>query len=364
MTINVKKLQKKLVSNGFFADKFYQKNGYCTMIDCYVVSTGQKFILTVPGDYEMYIDPDSDTFSIKSVVLPDMKNSITEEYENDISNFDVAEQYESDLPNVFENEEDISNTLSKEYNYEIPLEEDNPESIRALKDVYRQLERLKYTVNSGKYSLGIFYKNYIFKLNNVKNRRSVISIDQVMNSQGSKFEVKDTRHLFITIDIEDFFESLNSVIDTMDRIKVGIDKILSRNYRKQIGLVQSMTNKCISSIRDFNTLYAKNNQLKMTECELKSHYKTISGVESGAIKKLQEHMEYSPEDATSISILNNDVKNIEDTKSDIVNNMMDINEKTSNISLGMDKIMFDNLVLFNSIITNFSILKEIYETSL
>jgi len=41
---------------------------------------------------------------------------------------------------------------------------------------------------------------------------------------------------------------------------------------------------------------------------------------------------------------------------DVMNNIVKVNERKDNITLTLDKILFDNIVMFNSIIKNFEIL--------
>ena len=64
----------------------------------------------------------------------------------------------------------------------------------------------------------------------------------------------------------------------------------------------------------------------------------------------------NPNNTTQVERLKRDIKNIEETKIDILNNIVKINEKRDNISLTLDKILFDNIVMMNSIIKNFELL--------
>jgi hypothetical protein len=304
----------------------------------------------------LFVEPDVDVFNLSDIDNPDMSEKITEDYEKEMKPIDVAEHYESELPSVYENEDDLANTLKREYKYKIPTEERDPDNQRMIKDVYRQLDRLKYSMSNSRYSLGIIYKHYLFYLDDDEDIRIYNII-----SNGGAYDLKDSRHLLISVGLEDFFDSIDTAAETMETIKGGIDKILLRNYKKQINLIQDMTNKCVTSVRDFTSIAKKNAEYKSGESELKSLYKNIIKSETAAIKKLTDRIESNPEDDTSLKMLNQDVRQIEDTKMDIVSQLMNANEKISNVSLCMDKIMFDNLVLFNSIITNFKLLKSTLE---
>jgi len=353
MSISVKKLQRKLIDKGFFTDKFYTRDGICRTIDCTCIATGQRFLIHVPSDYEIYVEPDEDVFELKDIDITSISDNITQEYEEEMKPIDIANEYESDLPSTYSNEADIANTLKRQYRYKIPTEEQDPDNMRMIKDVFRQLDRLKYSISSSRFSLGINYKNYLYYIDEDEDIRVYIIINR-----GISFESKDTRQLLITINIEDFFEIIDTASDNMETIRYGIDKILNRNYKKQINLIQDMTNKCVASVKDFTRIAKQNADYKNAEEELKTLYKNITQSEIVALKKLSDRRQKSPEDDTGLRMLNQDVNQIEDTKMEIVNQLMLANEKVSNISLCMDKIMFDNLVLFNSIISNFTLLKN------
>lgn len=353
MTLSIKKLQRKLTENGFFPDRYYQRNGVCVFIDCVVTENGQRFILVIPKEYKIYIEPDEDTFNIDIYDLPEISKDIKKEYENEVEPLDIAEQYESDIPTHVD-EEDMTSVLEKEYKYEISIEDKNPENIRVLKDVYRQLSRLKYSVVNSKYSLGIMFKNYMF----LDIKDDIVPF-VIKNSQGSQFKSTNTRQLLITMNIEDFFISLETIKESMTRIRDGVEKILNRNYRKQITLLENMTNKCISSIKTFHSI--NNKKMKMIDVsnELKQHYDKCLLNEGSAINKMRRMIDETPDEEEDIRKIQRDLKTMENTKADILNHMMDTNERINTISLGIDKIMFDNLVLFNSIVYNFETLAKI-----
>ena len=98
----------------------------------------------------------------------------------------------------------------------------------------------------------------------------------------------------------------------------------------------------------------------MLETNFDTLYKSVNESEKKIIEKIsllknQEHKR------DQVEKYREDIRNLEDSKIEILSNIARVNEKKDNITLTLDKVLFDNICMFNSIIKNFEMLMSMNE---
>ena len=349
MSLSVSKLNKLLIDNGIFPDKYYTYSKYIIYVECIIVKTGKRFLLTIPEEYKFKGDNGRNYYSIKPIKMEDSGDDVVDEFAKQFNDLDVFNSYENTDSRVQDSfdENNISNQLSKNYNYTIEVKDIDEEDSKDIKDIKRQVQRLRYSIMQTKYSICLTYKHYFAILS-----EKGVNVFQIQDQTEtfSKF-----RQLIIAIDLVLFYEKVNKINTEVTKIKLSIDKILEMNYLKNIDNINYMMDKGAMVINKFNNLHAQKDNLDTLEEKYNNLFKCSYNVERELLEKisiLQKNKNNEPQ----VNGLKRKIKEIEETKMDILNNIVKINEKKDNISLTLDKILFDNIVMMNSIIKNFELL--------
>lgn len=349
MSLSIQKLNKLLIDNGVFPDKYYSYNKYILYIECVIVKTGKRFWLNIPEEYKFRAEKIPNMYIIKPITIDESDDIVVNEFAKQFNDIDVYNSYESKDSKIDEafDENNISKQLSENYRYPIQIRDIDEEDSKDVKDIKRQIERLRFSIMQTKYSICITYKRYFAILSEKQ-----ILVFQIMNNSEnfSKF-----RQLIVAIDLFLFYEKVNKIDTEVSKIKLSIEKILETNYNKNINNINYMMDKGALVINKFNNLHQQKDKLD----SLEENYANLFRCSYNAERELLEKISIISKNKNSepeINRLKRKIKEIEETKMDILNNIVKINEKKDNISLTLDKILFDNIVMMNSIIKNFELL--------
>jgi hypothetical protein len=349
--LSIIKLEKILVNKGIFPERFYTYHNYVIYVECLIIKTGIKFWIDIPENYKFKIEKSNNVFDLKSVTIDEGDDEVVNEFAKKFNDLDVFNAYEEkgdiDIDDDFD-QNNISSKLSQNYNYSIRISEIDESDEKDVKDIKRQVSRLRYSVMHTKYQVCITYKHYFAIL--YENEVIVFAIRNYGEDEFSRY-----RQLFVTVDLELFYSKLDNISNEVFKIKSSISKILDINYNKNINNINFMMDKSALILNKFQELYSKKIHLIGLESRFEELYKSVNDSEKKIIEKiiLLKDQENSHE---SIKKYKGNLKALEDSKLEILNNVAKVNEKRDNISLTLDKILFDNIVMFNSIIKNFEIL--------
>lgn len=348
MSLSISKLEKLLINNGIFPDKFYRYHKYVIYIECTVVKSGLKFWLDIPSEYKFRIDSKSNVFDIKSIEIDDSDGEVVSEFAKKFNDLDVFNTYENTSNNVEDDfdKNNISSTLAENYKYTVKINDIDESDEKDIRDIKRQVERLRYSVMQTKYNICLTYKHYFAILNN--DNVLVFTINN--NDDLTKY-----RQLIVSVDLELFYNKIDKINTEIYKIKSSIDKILDMNYNKNISNINFMMEKSAIVITKFNELYNKKNHLIGLENKFENLFESANMSEKKILEKISvlQDIEGGKE---HIDKLKNDIKDIENTKMEVLTNIVKTNEKKDNIALTLDKILFDNIVMLNSIVKNFELL--------
>ena len=279
----------------------------------------------------------------------------------------VADEYTAENTDKYKNlniqvdpdeREEMEKHLENNYKKEIKLSEITAEDILSMKQIYRQVKRLKYCFLNIKYKMGIIYRNYICAIDRY-DEINCFSIKHYPDHQGKK--------LFIITDLETLFEKNDKIIEDIASVRNSIYDILQINQNRNIELIDKMIENKKEAVLLPKKMEMKNKVYDMHILELSNMISSVNSAETRVLKKIEDlYRNKNPNLQADISIAHNrsvydkELAEIASAKNDISMNIIDMRTKKENAIIEIDKIMFDNTVMFDTIIKNFEKLKGFY----
>jgi hypothetical protein len=346
MPLSIIKLEELLSEKGYIIDKYFVMDKYCFYIQVFSIDTSELFLMYIPSKYNFEVEGDN-VYKIKYI------NMSSPTYGGNPNAMDIQDIY--GIQNYDIIDEKVEEHLESNYKHGIDISEITGDDTEILKSIYRQLKRLKYSVQNLKYKLGIVYKNYICAI------RRDDSIDCFFIKNYPRTEGKK---LFVITDLETIYEKIDSVKEEIIIVKNNIFHVLERNY----SLHGKVIDKIIQNKKDMANLpqkaLEKNQKYTNMILKLEKNLSTILSSEQKYIERLRDleeggnEVHKDVERFAEISSIREELKKIGMIKGDITKNILILREKKENTVLNIDKIMFDNTVMLDSIFKNFSKLKD------
>lgn len=364
--LSFKKLENLILSKGFIIDTIFIIDGYITYLEVSSLKNVENFILYIPTNYDIKVDDNiSNVYKIKNIEINEqgefVKNCI-----EDPDNVDIENNYnEIDLEfkPEYESQNSLEDHLKDNYNRPINLKDHKKEDINQCKYIFNQLSRLKFCTQNLKYKLTILYKNYLCCI----KRDDTLTCFMIKGN----YNFSDSKKLFVTLDLEILFkDNEKKILNDIRTIRESIYKILNNNQSKHIKILSDM----ISEINKVN-LYSENILAKSKKYDeyinkLQSLFDNNQKAEENIILKLasikeeysdpnKSGLRYDIEKSHLVSKHEKELDDIENNRNKIIKNITDIKLTNENIILEVDKILFDNIIMINSIINNMQKLSKI-----
>jgi hypothetical protein len=352
MPLSFSKLEKLLVKKGLIPKKYFSIDGYIVYMEIFNIKNSDCFMVYIQSKYDISIDEhENNVYKIKYVDITE-DGHIPNDYAGEIDENAVEEEIDIETKN--NQYEDITEQLEEKYNRPISLTNTKQanDTIK-LKEVFRQLRRLKSCTKNIKYKFVIMFSDYLCCI-----RRD----DTYECFYISKFEGIADKKMMISIDLETLYENIDCLSDDIKMVKDSIYHIIEKNHVRHTEKIQklldinsklgvfcdsiakkkskysSYLSKLEQLLTDINIAEEKNNsKLKSIE----SKYLNRSNMNS-EIEKIHQIQKY-----------NNEQHRINVIKQDLIRNILLVKAKKENLSLTIDSVMFDNIIMIDSITKNF-----------
>lgn len=367
------KLKNFLELHNFIPIAYFFMDGSCFYIHILMSNTGDEIFLYIPSKYEFTLQEEKgkklsqeDSKSLKEIesqsynmvyleMNPD--ESITNEYAGEPDEQSLLETY-GEMINLSSNKEKIEEYLENNYKRAIPVNMIMKEDRSIIKSIYRQTRRLKYCVQDIPHKIGIMYKDSLCSI-----RR-----DNSLNCFLFKnYNNKNCKKLFVISDLESFYEKIEKIPDETKLVKDSLLKVLTKNQGSHVSLLDTL----IKSKNDIISIPIKaEEKRKNYEILLNDARKTMEKIVETEKHTLSEIDALLNRKATEIG-LHHDIniayqeKQLQDKMSDMLSKktkmntlIIDLQDKLSNSVLNIDDMMFDNNVMFDTIVKNFARLKD------
>jgi hypothetical protein len=330
-----------------FKNFFYNSNNLYIEIEN--INTGNMIFISLEDRYTFNIKNRENTFTIKKMDIND----------TEIDNYFIKEIQENDYDKIYINEQisdtasNIDKLLESDYNHTMNIKDFHKKDLLKLKEIKKQLKRLKLCVSTIDYKLNIMYKKYLI----IINRNNDICIYNIMN-----FEYRNDLLIFnISIDIENFYSNVNSVNDNIYNIRENIYNILNKNQKKHlinINNLQTHFVKIIDIIHISNSL--KNIYLDVIN-RLNNYLNIIIKKEIEITKEFK----YTNSELDIKNSLNNDIERtqikiktnqellkLKKIKEEIIKEIAINRQKLDTIYLTIDETCFENIITINNLTKN------------
>lgn len=355
MPLNIDKLNRLFDEKGYISTKYFISDGYCYMIELFNKRTSDIFLMYIPSKYNFAMKPAQNIFELESIDLGKTDN-LADEYGQQRNKIDIQDKY-NDL-NIFVNDHDaVEDNLKQRYNKKIVLDKLTTDDLTMLKSIYRQVSRLKYCVQNMKYKICIGYKNYFTIV-----RRN----DEITTVRAKKYHASDTKRLYVVTDLEHFFSNEDSLTQDIASIRRGIYQILEHNQNIHVNLLDQMINSRQDLVQiPFQAKMKKDQYVQLLD-ELEHMLQVMIKAESKTREQLAkldetkgENLYHDMNKSHERAKLNNELQEILAISGDLSKIIIDIRQKNENTLLSVDKIMFDNSVMFDGMLNNFGKLREL-----
>jgi hypothetical protein len=352
MPLSITKLEKMLMLKSFIPVKYFTMNKTCVYIEVMYAQQAETFLLYIPSKYSFEINSGTrDIHKIKYVEMSGEENT-ADNYAGADDDSAIERKYdEVDLGLIAG--DDIEPQLEEKYKKDITLKDISTGDSKEIKEIVRQLKRLKYCVQNVKYKIAIIYKNFICAI----KRDDTIECYSI-----KKYNAKSIKKLYITVDLELFYEKMDSLMLNIESVRAGICQVLDKNHLTHTKTLHLLMEDRDDIFRFSESVYAKKLEYEKYLANTTKMLNDISESEKVKIEKIYEINESyksghsntgNVERSHTLSKLESELVDIQRIKEDLVKTIFELKSKRDNTLLSVDKILFDNNIMIDAIIKNF-----------
>ena len=357
MPMSMKKIEDVLASKGFVIRRYYTLDEYCIYLEVFSVRDASRFMLYVSSRYELKI-PNGLKENVFPLKYMEMDNIETADYAEEPDKVEMEEFYNHfsiDFEPGTSTADNLETRLRENYNYEVTLKDLKRDDLKNLKEIFRQMKRFLFCVKNLRYKISIIYKNFLC---------SITKDDELDAFMILNFPKVEEHSLCIYIDLKTMFEKMNVFASDIKSVKEGLHRLLDQNQIKHTKVLNEMINQRVTILQISETITKKKDEIQNGCKEFEKLLVQLNQSETDTCNKLSDvNAKYSDyglqglhndiERTHLVSQLETDLKKITAVKKEILDNIFGLRTKYENMSLKMDKILFDNSVMIHEISKNF-----------
>lgn len=364
MSLSISKLEDLLISKNFAPKRYFVLNKYCLFVEVININNSTTFMLSIPSKYKFKLKEGESVYSLKIIEsLDSISNSPIEDYTKEPTDKFMENNYiEVELTNKLlrtnndEQEGNIAGHLEEGYKKQLSLKDISKDDKNDIKDLVRQLKRLKYCTQSIGYKLIIFYMNYLCVLDKDE------SIECFFIKQFNKIH---SRRLLVSVNLELFYENKDRIVQDITDIENGIYRVFDKNQENHIKNLSKLlqeqihisdyTKSILIKRKEYNNYIEKFNSLLI-------HLNLSENTITDKINELNRDTSNNSIHSNTFIVnqkskLDDELNQLFNTKNNIIKNIRELRNRQEDMLLKVDKIMFDNLVMMASIMKNIEVLK-------
>jgi hypothetical protein len=354
MPLSLNKLQNFLAEKGFIPIRYYIMDGMVFFIELFSAKTSDLFLLYIPSKYEFTVSGEErGIFKLRYINMASADNR-ADEYAGAV---DAEEVYGNmQVGGISPGHDDMENQLESRYKKDISLKDISNEDAKDIKAIFRQVRRLRFCVQNLKYKLAVQYKNYLCAV------RRDDSVECYDIKYGQRLE---TKKLYIIVDLETLYDRGEKLFEDLNAVRQGVYSILEKNQASHIDTFHRIMHNKKDILQIPSLAEAKKNIYEELAVKTEQMFADITAAERKIIEELCE-LDNSGHTGlhTDINIAHNRTKlqqeldKIATIKKEIAKTLGYLREKRENSILSIDKINFDNAIMFDCMIKNFAKLKD------
>jgi len=361
MPLSYQKLEKVLLSKGFIPRKIFIIKEVISYIEVYNSKNADIFLVYIQSKYTINAPRGNDIYNIQYVEI-DEDGHIPNDYGKEPDDFDLENQYEEvDLELTHDiKRNDLENRLVENYNHPVSLKDIKKSDKNTLREIFRQLRRLKLCVQNVKYKISIMFDNYLCNLR----------YDNTFDAFVVENYTTSNRQLYITLDLETLYEKLDSVSSDVCTIRDTIYRVMDKNKHKHARILAKMfdhkanlasfSDKINSRTSTYNYhLVELNNMLETTNISEKKLKDTITKMRKVHLESSRSGIHTDAERVHQLDQLEKKLQQILKVKDDVAKNVTKVRTKKEDIDLQVDTTIFDCAIMFDSILKKLTFLSTL-----
>ena len=354
MSLSLEKFQKLLSTYNFVPLRYYTYHERIMLVEIVTLDSSDLFLLYIPKEYKFKPESGYETHELKRLHI-DSKGELPSKYATKLDEMELDEYYSK--VNLLNNEKimdrsvNIEGELIDEYRKRILVPSSEETMTVKVKDMMNQLQRLERCVDSSDYSLAIITSNLI-----------VLDPEHLYMVRSKT--PKDERLYIVVVGIESMFKNANYISKDIPQLNQGIQKILLRNHQSHMekmdstidGMIdiQDKFHMTVDRVKRYNDYIAKLKQylekIREKEVFIKQQRKALQDKISSV--GVEKEVYYLKEKGA----IEQEERWVAQNKGKIYEKLLELNKKSRNSSLIMDKLLFENLIMMITIQRNMSIL--------
>ena len=356
MPLSINKLEKLLASRNLVCNTYFTLQGECVYIEVLSYDSSEVFLLYIPSKYKFGIPRDGSrsVYELKFLDIDgDMDNVIDDNIESP-DHKQIENNYKEinlDMSPDTDHRK-LTQQLEEQYRRPITLKDISKRDGNELKELYRQLKRIRFCVQNIKYKAVILVHNYIC---------AISRDDSIMCFLIKNYPKSPHKRMIVTTDLELLYEKMDSVLANVVTVREGIYNVLNRNQTMHSERLDKLLNQRNEIQSNMYRIQNKLEDYSVYLRQLEKMLKNITNAEQRYIEEmhnLKEKYKYStdPQEGADRSQLflkyTTNVKKIAGTKQNIVRLLLEVRGIREDLILSLDKIMFDNQIMVHQIFKN------------
>lgn len=354
MPLSIVKLENLLASRNMVCNSYFVLEGECTYIEVLSYDSSEIFFLYIPSKYKFKIPTtiNRNVFKLKFIDLEGDLNNVVDDNIESPDHKQIEKSYKEinlDMsPDA--NHRKLTNQLEEQYNRPILLKDIYKTEGDHLKEIYRQLKRIRFCVQNIKYKTVIITRNYLC---------CISRDDNIMFFLIKNYPKTVYKRIIVTTDLEVLYEKMDSILNNVLTVRKGIYNVLNRN---QVVHSQRL-DKLLDQRKEIQTnVYNIQKKLKKYSYHVDYIEKMLATITSSEQKYIDEinilnnkFIRNSQEDVERSEKLlkySTDLNYIANIKQNVVSLLIEVRSAQEDLILSIDRIMFDNQIMVHHIFKN------------
>lgn len=356
MSLSTNKLKQFLDSSGYIVSRYFLVNGKCRYVDILNTNKAISILLYIPNNYDFEMMNETNIFHLEYVHLDDKEHDEISDYvEIDENNVQKHYQPTGELSMTLPEKTQVSMSqhLNSSYQHNIILKNTNKKLHVRCHDLKRQLERFKYSIQGMQHKIALFQSPYIGVINE-KNNVEIYTSEYLEN--------KVSKHIYVVIDFKIFYDKSSIVTNDIEYITTGLFTILETNQSLHLQNINYLSQKN-KDISQHSTRLSKNKHELQQYIEKYSNLLNEVVTEETKYELEMKEIEMLPQttltDTKLKQTLFKKIQKLKKVKENLIQHIQSLKLQYEHISLTIDSLLFDNIIMMDKIFRNFKQLEQL-----
>ena len=362
--LSLKKLENLFLKKGYLIREIFSIGDICVYVSLVNMNTSDFFLVYIPSKYTIRVENKHKVYKLKEIDVNYLKTKSEVDCAEERDDLRLELNYnevETKHDFVDKNGGKLFDSLDEKYNRPIILKNDDDLNEAEIRNMYRQINRLKYCVMSIKIKIALTYRNYMVV---VKRDNSVVCY------RTKHYTVFDNlRRLLMVIDLESFHKKFLGIQEDIASVKNGIHRVLNKNQTENILNISRLLSgksdfeKFLESIKrrsgEYDRYIDKFTQILSASNERERNIanKLRELRNRGQVSGIQG-VHHDTQILHQISASESELKNILDVKQETMKCIEELDTNRNDFLLFIDKVLYDNAIMVDSIVKNLEMVKN------